>query len=104
MFVIITQFPSIPPEKEEQFRQWFKQSNEQYAKYPGFISRRLLKPRTQGNYTAIIEHESYETFIAMHSSPDQAKAKEKLETMIEGDPKMQFFEQVEGLIKDQVRG
>ncbi len=99
MIVIITQFPPISPEKDEQFRQWFKQSNEQYAKHPGFISRRLLKPHKQGNYAAIIEHESYDTFIAMHSSPDQAKAKEQLKTMIEGDPKMQFFELVEDMVE-----
>src|SRR5512138_2503787 len=100
MFVNIMQFPVIPEEKDMQFRQWFKQTNEQYANYPGFISRRLLKARKQGNYAALIEHESFETFMAMHTSPSQSEAFEQLKSIIEGGPTAQFFDVVEDEVEN----
>ena len=96
MFVNIMQFPPIPADRDEDFRRWFSMSNEQYAKHPGFIRRRLLKSRKQGTYTAIIEHESYETFMTMHKSRDQANASNHLKTVLAEGPTAQFYELVEG--------
>ena len=68
-FVNLVNFPPIRPGKEAEFLEWFRWSNELYSKHKGFISRTLLKP-TEGNpnYAAIVEHESEETFMAMHLS------------------------------------
>jgi heme-degrading monooxygenase HmoA len=94
MFINIMQFPSVAEEKEAEFQEWFAWSNEQYAGEPGFIRRRLLKARKGGNYVAIIEHESYDTFMEMHNSPAQARAKERLESLLDGSPTPQFYEVV----------
>jgi heme-degrading monooxygenase HmoA len=96
MFVNIIQFPRIKPGKDAEFRDWFKWSNEQYAKHKGFISRKLLKPRESGNYAAVVEHESYETFWAMHTSPTQAEAAKRVMPLLDGEPRPTFYEMVVG--------
>lgn len=96
MFVNIILFPAVKEGKDEEFRQWFAWSNEQYARHKGFIRRRLLEPQRGGHYAAIVEHESYETFMAMHTSPTQAEAKKRVTPLLDGDPRPQFYEVVLG--------
>ena len=96
MFVNIIHFPPIKAGKDAEFRAWFAWSNEAYARHKGFIHRRLLAPREGGNYAAIVEHESYETFLAMHTSPTQAEARERVEPLLEGNPTPEFYEVVMG--------
>lgn len=92
MFINVVQFPPVKPGKDEEFRQWFAWSNAEYAKHNGFIRRRLLKPRDGGAYSAIVEHESYETFMAMHTSPTQAEAKKRVGPLLEGNPTPHFHD------------
>ncbi len=92
MFVNIIHFPPIKAGKDAEFREWFEWSNREYAKHKGFISRKLLKPRESGNYAAVVEHESYESFIAMHTSPTQAQANQRGKPLFDGDPTPEFLE------------
>jgi antibiotic biosynthesis monooxygenase (ABM) superfamily enzyme len=92
MFINIIHFPPIQPDKDAAFREWFAWSNEQYAKHQGFISRKLLKSRQGGNYVGIVEHESYETFMAMHTSPTQAEANQRVKPLFDGSPTPDFLE------------
>ena len=94
MFVNIIRFPPIKAGKDAEFRAWFAWSNEQYARHKGFISRKLLKPREGGNYVGVVEHESYETFMAMHTSPTQAEAHKRVEPLLDGGPTPEFYEVV----------
>ncbi len=94
MFVNIIHFPPLKAGKDTEFREWFAWSNQEYAKHQGFISRRLLQPRQGGNYAAIVEHESYETFMAMHTSPTQAEASQRVKPLFEGNPTPEFYEVV----------
>lgn len=94
MFVNIIHFPPIKAGKDAEFRQWFTRSNEEYAKHTGFISRKLLLPREGGNYAAIVEHESYDTFLAMHTSPTQAEANRRVKPLLDGNPSPKFYEVV----------
>lgn len=94
MFVNIIQFPPIKTGKEDKFLEWFVWSNQEYAKHQGFIRRRLLKPRDGSHYTAIVEHESYETFMAMHTSPTQAEAARRVKSLLEGEPTPAFYASV----------
>jgi len=97
MFANLIKFPRIKKGKEEEFRKWFEWSNTVYEKFDGFISRRLLKPtRGRGNYVAIVEHESEETFMAMPLSYERQKAWEKVEPLLEGSPTPQFYEEIIG--------
>lgn len=96
MFVNIIHFPPIKEGKDAEFREWFAWSNEEYARHKGFIRRRLLRPREGGNYVAIVEHESYETFMDMHTSPTQAEAGMRVKPLMDGGPTPAFYEEVMG--------
>jgi hypothetical protein len=39
-----------------------------------------------------VEHESYETFMAMHTSPTQAEARQRMEPLLDGNPTPEFYE------------
>ena len=92
MFVNIVEFPPIKKGKDEEFKKWFEWSNAVYEKFDGFISRRLLKPTEEGNYTAIVEHESKKTFMAMHLSDERQKAWARVELLLDGAPTPHFYE------------
>lgn len=94
MFINLIHFPPVKAGKDAEFRAWFAWSNGEYAKHPGFISRRLLVPHAGGNYAAIVEHESYETFMAMHTSPTQALANQRVKPLLDGGPTPEFFDTV----------
>ncbi|HEU5314596.1 MAG TPA: antibiotic biosynthesis monooxygenase [Chloroflexota bacterium] len=92
MLVNIVRFPTVKPGQDAAFLDWFRWSNEQYARHPGFIRRLLLRPRDGGGSAAFVEHESYETFMAMHTGPTQAEAHRRVEPLLEGSPVPEFFE------------
>ena len=94
MFVNVVRFPRIKKGKDADFRQWFADSNRAYADHPGFIRRILLRPRDGGNYVAIVEHESHDTFMAMHTSPTQAELRQRVQPLLEGNPEPGFFDVV----------
>ncbi|HKZ83699.1 MAG TPA: antibiotic biosynthesis monooxygenase [Anaerolineae bacterium] len=96
MFVNIIHFPPIKAGKDAEFREWFAWSNEAYSRHKGFIRRRLLKPREGGSYVGLVEHESYETFMAMHTSPTQAEAAGRVKLLLDGDPTPHFYEMLMG--------
>ena len=98
MFVTIVQFPPVKAGKNAEFREWFEWSNKEYSEHEGFISRRLLKPHGGGNfnYVGLVEHESYETFTAMRTSPTQAEVWKRVEPLFEGEPKPAFYEVILG--------
>lgn len=93
MFVNIVEFPPIVAGKEQEFEDWFAWSNELYQPFAGFVSRRLLKPtRADGPYVGIVEHESEETFMAMHTSDTREQAREKVEDCFGGGrPTPRFY-------------
>ncbi len=96
MFVNIVHFPPIKDGKDSEFRDWFAWSNQEFATHKGFIRRRLLKPLQGGNYAAIVEHESKETFMAMHNSPTRAKAFERVKPLFDGSPSRKFYDVIVG--------
>lgn len=94
MFVNIIEFPPIKKGKEKEFLEWFKWSNAVYEKFNGFISRRLLKSTKENKYAAIVEHESEETFMTMHTSKERQQAWSKVEALLDGKPTAHFYEVV----------
>ncbi len=96
MFINVVQFPPIKPGKDEAFREWFRESDNVYQGFKGFVSRRLLRPTEPGlEYAAIVEHESRETFMAMHTSPQRQELWAKVEPLLEGTPSPSFYEVIE---------
>jgi quercetin dioxygenase-like cupin family protein/heme-degrading monooxygenase HmoA len=91
-FVNLITFPPLKPGKDGEFREWFRHSNEIFSGHQGFISRTLLTAMEGTNrYTAVVEHESKETFMAMHLSDDRQALFKKVETLIEGMPEPNFY-------------
>lgn len=96
MFIVIINFPPIQPGKDAEFRDWFAQTNAEFGKSEGFISRRLLSPIKGGNYAAIVEHESHATFMKMHETPAHAQASERVAPLFDGRKSPQFYDVVIG--------
>lgn len=92
MFVVIVNFPPIKKGKDTEFREWFAWSNKEFAKNKGFIGRRLLRPVKDGSYVGITEHQSRETFMAMHNSPGHDEAGRRVEPLFDGNPMPTFYE------------
>ena len=92
MFIVIISFPPIKAGKDEEFREWFAWSNKEFSNYKGLVSRRLLKPLQGDNYAAIVEHESHETFMTMHNSPEHGEAGKRVAALFDGNPTPQFYE------------
>jgi len=89
--VNIIRFPQIKEGKDVEFKEWFEWSNSVYSSFKGFISRSLLKPTEKGNYVGLVEHESEETFMAMHLSDERQKAWAKVEPLLTGSPTPSFY-------------
>jgi heme-degrading monooxygenase HmoA len=100
MFINIAEFPPIKQGKEEDFLAWFAWSNDVYESFDGFISRRLLRATdVPGTYAGMVEHESRETFMAMHLSEERKKAWERVAPLLEGKAKPHFYEEVMRTVK-----
>ena len=97
MFIVIINFPAIKEGKDTEFREWFEWSNTEFVKHKGFIKRLLLKPaQSGGNFVAIVEHESRETFMAMHTSPAHEEVGRRVASLSDGHPVPLFYEVVTG--------
>ncbi len=96
MFVVFINFPPIKAGKEEEFKEWFAKSNKEFSKFKGFISRRLLQPMEGGNYAAVVEHESQETFLTMHKSPEHGEAGKQVWPLFDGSPTPHFYQVIVG--------
>ena len=75
---------------EDDFKSWFSESNKVLSSFPGFVSRRFLKS-ADGSYRIIVEHESKETFIKMHQSPEHEKLHPKGHSFMSIDPVRKTF-------------
>jgi heme-degrading monooxygenase HmoA len=70
---------------EEEFKKWFSESNKILSKLDGFVSRRLLES-PDGSHRIILEHQSRQTFEAMHQSQEHSKLHSEAITFMESTP------------------
>lgn len=80
---------------EADFARWFSESNKALAGCEGFVSRRLLKGN-DGGYRIMVEHESKETFVKMHNSPEHENLHPAGHSFMEGEPQRRTFTVVVG--------
>ena len=95
MLVVIVDF-SIKEGKEAEFLDWFAWSNEEFAKFKGFIRRRLLKPKEEGNYKAVIEFENLADFKAVGESPFHDVSAQRILPMLQEKLAPKIFEELMG--------
>jgi heme-degrading monooxygenase HmoA len=98
MFVEIAQFPEVPTEREEELQAWFAWSNGQLREIDGLQGRRLLRA-ADGTYTALVEHQSAETFAAMHLTEVASLVHARLGQVLHGEPMATKYEVVADLAK-----
>jgi heme-degrading monooxygenase HmoA len=84
MFVMMADI-ELKEGAEDDFKSWFSESNKVLSSFPGFVSRRFLKS-ADGSYKIIVEHESKETFIKMHQSPEHEKLHPQGHSFMSKDP------------------
>ena len=89
MFVMMADI-QLKDGAEEDFKNWFSESNKVLSGFPGFISRRFLKAH-DGSLRIIVEHESKETFIKMHNSPEHEKLHPTGHSFMSSDPVRKTF-------------
>lgn len=102
MFIAITRFPEVPTEREPEFRAWFAWSNERLREVEGLQGRRLLRA-TDGSYTALVEHNTAETFAAMHATDATSQVQAKLGELLLDGPAATSYEVVADLAKSGSR-
>ncbi|MHA7646929.1 antibiotic biosynthesis monooxygenase family protein [Nitrosopumilus sp. S4] len=89
MFVMMADI-QLKDGAEEDFKKWFSESNKVLSSFPGFISRKFLKS-PDGSYRIFVEHESKETFIKMHQSPEHEKIHPMGHSFMSADPIRKTF-------------
>ena len=98
MFVAIARFPEVPFEREAEFRAWFAWSNGQLRGIDGLRGRRLLRAR-DGSYTALVEHDSAETFAAMHATTEASRVRTRLGEVLDHELSATTYEVVVDLAR-----
>jgi len=89
MFVMIADV-QLKDGAEEDFKSWFAESNKVLCNFPGFISRKFLKS-SDGSYRILVEHESKETFVKMHQSPEHEKIHPAGHSFMSADPQRKTY-------------
>ena len=89
MFVMIADV-QLKDGAEDGFKSWFSESNKALSGFPGFVSRKFLKS-TDGSYRIVVEHESKETFIKMHNSPEHEKIHPAGHAFMSGPPQRKTY-------------
>ena len=89
MFVMIADV-QLKDGAEDGFKSWFSESNKTLSGFPGFVSRKFLKS-TDGSYRIVVEHESKETFIKMHNSPEHEKIHPSGHAFMSGPPQRKTY-------------
>lgn len=84
MFVMIADI-QLKEGVEEDFKKWFAESNKILCTFSGFVSRKFLKS-PDGTCKILVEHESKETFIKMHQSPEHEKIHPTGHSFMSADP------------------
>jgi len=98
MFVAIVRFPEVPTEREGDLRMWFAWSTGLLSGIDGLQGRRLLRA-ADGGYTAVIEHQSAETFAAMHTTEVASQVHAQLREILGAEPVATNYEVVVDLAK-----
>ena len=95
MFIALVRFPDIPTDRDTEFQNWFAWSNEQLTGAAGLRSRRLLHA-TDGGYCALVQHDTRESFAAMHAVPAVAQIQAGLREIVPEPPQATQFDVVSG--------
>ncbi len=89
MFVAIVEI-QIKKGQENEFKNWFDESNKELSKFDGFVNRRLLES-SNGKNLVLVEFDTKEKFEKMHQTPEHMRIQSKGHSMMEIPPKPGFY-------------
>lgn len=95
MFIALVQFPHVPVDRDTDFQNWFAWSNQQLTGAAGLRSRLLLRS-SEGGYCALVEHDSQDSFVAMHSDPVVDQVQARLHDIAPEPPRATQFDVISG--------
>lgn len=90
MFVAMVDVRLKPGADEGEFARMFADANADLCRCDGFVARRLLKSG-DGSLRVVVEHDSRQTFEAMHQTDVHARWHKKLTSYMDGPPSPRFF-------------
>ncbi|MGI0047049.1 MAG: antibiotic biosynthesis monooxygenase family protein [Nitrosotalea sp.] len=89
MFVVVAEV-QLKKGMEDEFKKWITESNQDLAKFDGFVNRRLLATRT-GKHAILVEFENQEKFEKMHQTQEHSRIQSKGHSYMESAPKPVFY-------------
>lgn len=89
MLVVVVEL-QLKKGKEDEFKNWVRESNQELSKFDGFINRRLLQSR-EGKNVMLVEFESLEKFEKMHQTQKHHEIQSKGHGMMETPPSPKFY-------------
>lgn len=93
MFIALARFPQVPADRDTEFQEWFAWSSQQIADADGLLNRRLLRT-PDGAYAALVEHDTADSFAAMHTTQVAAEVHSRLREILPEEPEATQFEVV----------
>ncbi len=96
MFVAMARFAGVRNEREQEFQAWFAWSSEKLRDIDGLKGRRLLRA-SDGTYTALVEHQSGETFAAMNTTEVATQVHARLADIVNDEPRATTFKVIADL-------
>ena len=75
---------------EEEFKDWITASNIVLSKFPGFISRRLVKS-DNGKYGLVVEFTDKESHVKLHQTNEHGEIHKQLMSFLKKPPVPTFY-------------
>jgi len=76
--------------KEDEFKAWITESNKVLSKFPGFISRRLVKSDS-GKHGLVVEFTDKESHAKLHQTKEHSEIHKQLMTFLAKPPSPNFY-------------
>lgn len=76
--------------KESEFKTWITESNRVLSKFPGFVSRRLVKSDS-GKHGLVVEFTDKESHEKIHQTKEHAEIHKQLMSFLAKPPSPNFY-------------
>jgi antibiotic biosynthesis monooxygenase (ABM) superfamily enzyme len=78
---------------ENEFKAWITESNKVLSKFPGFVSRRLVKS-DNGKYCLVVEFTDKESHVKLHQTKEHGEIHKQLMVFLKKSPVPNFYHMI----------
>jgi antibiotic biosynthesis monooxygenase (ABM) superfamily enzyme len=75
---------------EDEFKAWITESNKTLSKFPGFVSRRLVKSDS-GKHGLVVEFADKESHAKLHQTKEHDEIRKQLMGFLKKSPSPNFY-------------